>query len=55
MDILSLFDLSPFGMTIIAIAAAAGLLTWWITREDGNTPERGPGKEDTGSNTGKSA
>jgi len=28
------FDMTPFGMTIIAIAVAAGLLTWWIVAQE---------------------
>jgi len=27
---MALFEMTPFGMAIITIAAAAGLLTWWI-------------------------
>jgi len=26
--------MTPFGMTIIAIAVAAGLLTWWIVAQE---------------------
>jgi len=26
--------MTPFGLTIIAIAIAAGLLTWWIMAQD---------------------